>query len=55
MPELYGQPFKWELRNEIAQLKRDYWGGSARPPQKAANRKIRISSRTRRFIIGPIF
>jgi len=25
MPELYGQPFKWQLRNEISQLKRDYW------------------------------
>jgi hypothetical protein len=25
MPELYGQPFKWELRNEIGQLKKDYW------------------------------
>src|SRR5262249_32015591 len=37
------------------QIKRDYWGGSARPPQKAANRKIRISSRTRRVHHRPKF
>lgn len=25
MPELYGQPFKWELREELDQLKRAHW------------------------------
>lgn len=25
MPELYGNPYKWELRNEIHQLKTDLW------------------------------
>jgi chromosome segregation ATPase len=25
MPELYGQPYKWELRKEIAELRRENW------------------------------
>jgi hypothetical protein len=25
MPELYGKPYKYELRAEIAELKRDHW------------------------------
>lgn len=25
MPELYGKPYKWELRKEIAELRRENW------------------------------
>jgi hypothetical protein len=25
MPELYGQPYKWELRNRISELRQENW------------------------------
>jgi hypothetical protein len=25
MPELYGQPYKWQLRNTIAELRQENW------------------------------
>ncbi|RTL50877.1 MAG: hypothetical protein EKK40_12295 [Bradyrhizobiaceae bacterium] len=41
MPELYGQPFKDELRKEIAGLKRDLW--NERKEHMTTRRALRFS------------
>ena len=39
MPELYGNPYKWELRKEIAELRAELW--NERKAHRETHRSLR--------------